>query len=80
MVERERKQWQSELDKRREESDTIQQKVKSCEDEIKELSERIKELEEEIDTRETCEAKVQEYVKTLVKRNDELQKKLNDKH
>jgi hypothetical protein len=39
---------------------------------LSEYKEKVKEMEDEIETREACEGKVQEYVKSLVKKNDDL--------
>eukprot|EP00347_Sterkiella_histriomuscorum_P005576 403356080 len=76
MIERERKHWQYEIEQKNQQISKQQFTVKEQESSISEMKERLKELEEEIETRETCEAKVQEYVKTLVEKNESLNKQI----
>ena len=42
-----------------------------------ELNRKVKELEVELETRDECETKVQDYVKTLVSKNKDLQSKID---
>ena len=60
----------------KEQMERVRLEVKQGADRLQETEDRAQELEQEIDTRDACESKVQDYVKTLVQKNEELQQKL----
>ncbi|CDW83946.1 UNKNOWN [Stylonychia lemnae] len=79
MIERERKHWQYEIENKQQQIDRFQLTIKDQEQSVKDIKERVLELEDEIETRDACEAKVQEYVKTIVEKNEQLQQQLKQK-
>lgn len=67
VMERERKQAELEGQRRAKALEEAQARVRKAEEEAGRLRTRVRELEEELVEREACEAKVQEYVKALLK-------------
>ena len=76
MLERERKHWSYEIEQKQKQIDNYQQILKSEQLTRAIQEEKQKEMQEEMEQRDECEAQVQEYVKTLLAKNKELQAQL----
>ena len=79
LFEKERKQWLSEKEKSDEALSKLQEKTMSMDKEMKEQKQRVQQMVEEIQQRNDCEAKVQEYVQTLIAKNKELESEVKAK-
>ena len=75
LIEKERKQWQEERQRKDQVVDEAQAKVLQLTNQVKYLNEQVAELEADISLREECESKVNSYVEELVEKNKELQMK-----
>ena len=79
LFEKERKQWLGEKEKSDEALGKLQERTMTIDKEMREHKERVQQLVEEIQQRNDCEAKVQEYVQTLIAKNKELQAEIQAK-
>lgn len=65
-MERDKKHWEHEMERRGKALEEATARVKRDSEEMDRMREKVKELEAEIVEREACEAQVQEYVKQLL--------------
>lgn len=75
LFDKERKQWLDEKEKLDQKVDSLQEICHGQTTELKQSKEAVARLREEIEERDGCEAKVQEYVQTLIAKNEELELK-----
>ena len=79
LFEKERKQWLNEKEKSDDALSKLQEKTMSMDKEMKEQKQKVQQMVEEIQQRNDCEAKVQEYVQTLIAKNKELESEVKAK-
>ena len=73
LFDKERKQWLEEKEKVDEKVESLQDICHKQTNELKQSREQVKQMREEMRERDGCEAKVQEYVQTLIQKNKQLE-------
>lgn len=73
LFDKERKQWLDERENNDKKVESLQDICHKQTNELKHQKENIAKMREEMRERDGCEAKVQEYVQTLIAKNKELE-------
>lgn len=79
LFDKERKQWLEEKEKVDEKVESLQDICHKQTNELKQSREQVKQMREEMRERDGCEAKVQEYVQTLIEKNKQLEEQQRNK-